>query len=297
MENNLSIRLKNKYKCYLSVKPPYPKNMLLEPTTVCNYSCIFCANKKTQLKPLFLDKEFGFSILKQAYELGTREVGLYSRGEPTLSPILDDIISKAKQLGYTYIYIDTNGSCSQNVLKKIIDAGLNSIKFSLNAGTSKTYEQIHGVDNFEKVVQNIEYVSNYRKHVNKTYKVYISYVVTKENETEKNILEQNIDNFVDEILYSNVANQGGVMPENKILYTASVHKKKICPVIFNRFNVTADGFLTLCCVDYKNSLIVADLHKTSLAEAWHNAKFVEIRKNHLEDKLERTVCYDCMYGD
>ena len=37
---------------------------------------------------------------------------------------------------------------------------------------------------------------------------------------------------------------------------------------FNRIHVTWEGYLTLCCVDYQNYLIVEDLNKISLWDAY-----------------------------
>ena len=85
--NDLSLRLKEisnvrKYDLF----PPFPaKNLLIEVTNLCNCNCIFCANNKMQRKRKFIDKDLVFNVLRDAYELGTREVGFYTTGEPLLN--------------------------------------------------------------------------------------------------------------------------------------------------------------------------------------------------------------------
>ena len=93
------------------LEPPFPKtNFLMELSNVCNHACIFCTHQKMQRKVGRMNQALGFDILRQAYELGTREVGFYATGEPFLIPELPAYIQKAKELGYTYVYLTSNGA-------------------------------------------------------------------------------------------------------------------------------------------------------------------------------------------
>lgn len=117
-----------------------PKNMLLEVTNICNDCCIFCANQKSTRKRGFIEKELAKKILKEAYELGTRDVGFYATGEPLVNKDLEEYIRYAKELGYKYTYITTNGALmDKERAKSIIDAGIDSVKFSINASNKKDY--------------------------------------------------------------------------------------------------------------------------------------------------------------
>ena len=269
----LEKRLEKTRKKFVAVeKPPFPNNMLLEITNSCNLKCTFCARKKMKSKPSFIDKKLAFSMLNQAYELGVRDVGIYGRGESMLSPILNDCITEAKRIGYEYVYLDTNGCCSRDKLQSVVDVGLDSIKFSINAGTKETYKMIHGRDCFEKVIDNIKFISHVRENSDVSFKLFASYVVTEENKNEKEKLKNILEDYVDEILFHNIVNPGGLMPENDPLVFDVPITELRCHDIFNRFHVTADGLLTTCCVDYGANFIMADLHNVSLKEAWHNDK-------------------------
>ena len=65
----------------------------------------------------------------------------------------DQFVKKAKQLGIKRVYITTNGALA-NIEKvtKCIDAGLDSIKFSINASNREEYKTVHGYDDFDKVI-------------------------------------------------------------------------------------------------------------------------------------------------
>ena len=66
-------------------------------------------------------------------------------------------------------------------------------------------------------------------------------------------------------------------------------------IIFKNLYVTYEGYLTMCCADFQNYLVVADLNKENLKEAWNNKYARNLRKRHLEHNLEGTLCFNCIY--
>lgn len=72
----------------VSLFPDFPtKNLLIEVTNMCNNRCIFCGNRKMLRKKGFIKYKIVENALKQAFELGMREVGFYATGEPLLDKI------------------------------------------------------------------------------------------------------------------------------------------------------------------------------------------------------------------
>lgn len=281
--------------------PPFPKNMLIELTNICNHNCIFCANSKMTRKKGNIDENFLFRILKEAFDEGTTEVGFYATGEPFVSKNLALYVTKAKDIGYKYVYITTNGAlATPERTREVIEAGVDSIKFSINAGTKETYKSTHGKDEFDIVIDNLRYISDYRKKNNKNFKIFVSSIVTRYSESEKKILEEKLKDISDDIVFINVANQGGMMYE--INENLSINgdeyliKKMPCSLPFNSLHVTYEGYLTSCCIDFQNYLTVADLNKVSIKEAWNSEIFIELRKKHLENSIEGTLCYNCIYN-
>jgi len=161
-----------------SLTPPFPKEILVDLTSFCNQRCIFCANWKLKNKHT-MKHGMVKRVLEEAYECGTREVGLHATGESFLLKNLHEYVSMAKQIGYEYIFITTNGSlATPERAKPILDAGLDSIKFSIWAGTRESYKKLHGVDNFDLVIANLKWVSDYRKASGLTYRIYVTMVST-----------------------------------------------------------------------------------------------------------------------
>lgn len=222
-------------------------------------------------------------------------------GEPLLDRNLEQYIKYAKELGFVYTFITTNGSLlDERRMISVIEAGLDSIKFSLNGATREHYLFAHGVDSFEQVKENIIRISEYRKESNKDFKIYISSVLTKYTQDDGKKIKDMFFPYVDDVFALECHNQGGNMNyeienELKITKNSNVHSEKgFCFMPFNRIHITWEGYLTLCCVDYQNYLAIENLNEISLKEAWHSLKFQQIRQMHLDNKLEGTLCYNCL---
>jgi molybdenum cofactor biosynthesis enzyme MoaA len=164
MSSNLHIRIAERYDTDLSIVPIFPaKRMKVEVSNYCNHDCIFCGRNKMEKKGGYIDDGFFARIMREAFSEGVREVGLFIKGEPFTDRKLAERIAIVKQIGYEYIYVTTNGSLvSPKRLKSAIDAGLDSIKFSINATNRDDYLKIHGRDDFDKVIENIKYTRRYR---------------------------------------------------------------------------------------------------------------------------------------
>ena len=280
------------------ITPDFPKNMLLELSNICNHSCIFCANSKSTRKKSYISFDFAKRILEEAYDLGTREVGFYSTGEPLVNKDLEEYVKIAKVIGYEYIYITTNGALlNEDRAKSLIDAGIDSIKFSINAGTRESYAITHGKDEFEKVVGNLKNLFDYRRDNKKNFKIFISCILTRYTNNEKSLILNELSPYTDDVVFLNCKNQCGVMYEvNKYLTIEEDVKEEnnICPLPFNKLHITCEGYLTACCADFQNYLIVSDLNNETLKNAWNGEVFKGLRRKHIENKLEGTLCYNCV---
>ncbi len=283
--------------------PPFPqKNLLIEITNICNSNCIFCANSKMKRKRKYIKKELVINVLKQAYQLGTREVGFYTTGEPLLDKNLNEYIAMAKDIGYNYVYITTNGILlDKSKAQELINSEIDSIKLSINGINNKDYKFIHGTDKYDTVMNNLRDLYNLRKRTKSSFKIYVSYISTRYTDYDINIIKNNFKKYCDEVVIVNVRNQAGMMPEiNKTLSCINTNNKVQadrvvpCHYVFDTINVTCEGFLTACCTDFENYLVYADLNKTTLKEAWHNEIITSLRKKHLENKLGNTLCNNCI---
>lgn len=281
--------------------PPFPKNMLMELTNGCNHRCIFCGNHDQKRRVTVADKKLFFGILLDAHNEGTTDVGFYMNGEPLLVPDLCEYVDYAKHVGYDYIYLTTNGALlTPDRFERLAIAGISSIKFSVNAATRLLYKEIHGRDDYENVRHNIIEISRINREKHYGVSLFISFIKNSLNHKEIDTLRDTFSALVDQIYVFDIADQAGFnkdinklkLPEQTGLFTSWP-----CAGLFNRLHVTSDGYLDACCADYDNSLVVEDLHKMSITDAWNSKRFRSIRKHHLEKTDVESRCYYCMLGE
>lgn len=282
----------------LSINPPFPdKRFNIELSNVCNHQCVFCTNKNLRREKRFIDETLLYRILQEAYDLGVYEVGYQIMGEPFASKNLDVYIKKAKTIGYSYVYITTNGSLAvPNRLMEVVDAGLDSIKFSINAATRESYELVHGQDDFEKVIQNVMFCNEYRKTSGKHYKIYASFVVTKNSSLEIKEFKRKYAHLFDDIAFYAVMSRAGLVPEYEGISKYKIEASKTCLQPFNAIHVTCEGYLVPCCVDANLELVTADLNNVSLKEAWYCDEMTQLRKLFINGKISNIhpQCRKCL---
>lgn len=294
------VRLKTAERAELySLTPPFPKtNFLMELSNACNHACIFCAHQKMQRKVGKIDQTLAFDILQQAYDLGTREVGFYATGEPFLVPELPEYIRKAKEIGYTYVYLTSNGSLATPArIRAVVDAGLDSIKFSINAPERELYQFIHGRDDFDTVMEHLKYLNAYRRESGKSYKIYVTGILTRYTEKLKDKYFEVFDGLADQIVFKFVYNQGGYMPEIEqyLRCESDTAPRRKCNLPFDAISVTWEGYLSVENADYENMLVVADLNKVSLKDGWYGERMKDMRRRFMEDDLTGTLCDGCVH--
>ncbi|OUV99009.1 MAG: hypothetical protein CBD02_00125 [Candidatus Pelagibacter sp. TMED142] len=300
---------KNRYE-KLSVKKKQkiaavPKNALIELTNACNHACVFCFNPEMKRKTKGLDFKIFEDFIKNSIKEGLEEVGLYSTGEPFMTKNLEKYVKKAKELGAKRVYITSNGAlASIDKVIKCIDAGLDSIKFSINAGSRETYKIIHGYDDFDKVIKNLSDIYNYKLKNNINFKIFGSFVITNITLEEKDMFIKNYGNFFEDIFFQKARNQGGRTLDKRNTITSNIKSKEIkdsskklkpCGMLWDRLHLTAEGYLTACCEDYENDLVYKKFNnKEKVFDQFNNAKIQNLRKMHLNSKLDGTICKGCL---
>lgn len=269
--------------------PPFPKQIQIETSNICNHKCEFCAYTLMQRPKGHMDRPLFERLVAEAYDCGAREIGLFAGAEPLTCKWIDEYIVFCKKLGYEYIYISTNGALGgPELLKRVFDAGLSSIKFSVNGGDRETYKAIHGRDEFDKVIENIKFTSSYREQL--PHKIYIgvSFVGLPHSVGSFDNLKNLVGEFVDEIIYYEASNQSGQMPK------LPAPPYRDCHLPFNKLHISKEGFIKACCNDYENLLAIEDLNEMSLMSGWQSERFRNLRRRHLDDALDGSLCGNCI---
>src|SRR3972149_3790337 len=128
---------------YRNIILPAPKSVKIELTGNCNFSCTFCARSQKLRDVDTIDRSFFERITKEMMQAGVEELGLFYLGESFMVPWLPEAIKYAKDIGFPYVFLTTNGSLAfPDRTQACMEAGLDSLKFSYNYADA---EQLHDI--------------------------------------------------------------------------------------------------------------------------------------------------------
>ena len=130
-----------------------PVCLYLETTNRCNLLCSTCPRTFEALEPpADMSWELFTSIVDQFPRIA--RVVLHGVGEPMMVRALPRMIRHLKDRG-VYVLFNTNGTLlTQRAGRKLIDAGLDELRISLDAATPQTFALVRGRDHFARIVRN-----------------------------------------------------------------------------------------------------------------------------------------------
>ena len=289
--------------------PPLPQSLNIELNSTCNQTCIFCPfhGKYAPSKPLLttMKKSDAIALIDMAreYGIGKKEIGFYLAGEAFLYKELPEIIGYAKKAGFTYTFITTNGAfATPDKMKEVLDAGLDSIRISINAADKEMYRELHGKDDFDKVLENLKYMQGYIKENSLKVATSISCVITKKTVGIQEKFKKLFGEYVDDILFIPVMLQRlncdeEFIHEYQIIDDSQTEIKSdfICPLLFDTMYINANLEVVPCCEAYDTNCVFYDLKQDfNLENAWNSEKYKEYRRLYLNrEDLTKTICEKC----
>jgi len=294
---------------YLGSDIPAPKSVKIELTGRCNFSCAFCARNQNLRKVEDIDKDFFKRILKEMRDEGVEEIGLFYLGESFMVPWLPEAIKYAKDIGYPYIFLTTNGSlATPKKVRECMEAGLNSLKFSYNYADSAQLHEIAGVKEgyFEKIVNNIKEARKIRDEGNYECGLYASYIEYDGDQKDKMMKAvEEVEPYLDEVYGLPLYNQATLVAEQEQERgwkpsagnrgrSGALRDPLPCWAVFTEGHITYDGKLSACCFDHNDNLTMGDLNDTPFMEAWNSDKFKTLRESHIRKDVTGTPCEYCV---
>jgi organic radical activating enzyme len=290
-------------------QPPVPRSVKIELTARCDLQCFFCATGYKLRDKADIDWDLLTRLLKEMREAGVEEIGMFYLGESMLYPRLAEAIRFAKHdCGYPYVFLTTNGRLAKpEKVRACMEAGLDSLKFSINAADAEQYKQVTRVNAFDAVIANLKAARAVRDEVLAAtghrcglYASSILYDGEQQERMAATVAE--IVPYVDEHYYLPLYNQAGFTAgahgttpvAGNIGRVGALRDPLPCWAVFTEGHVTYDGKLSACCFDHDGRFDMGDLTTTSFTEAWHSDAFTALRAAHLKKDVTGTVCERCI---
>lgn len=206
---------------YLFLNEPQPPfKLILTPTDRCNLNCIFCPNFVAREKQRFraedeMSDDEWLDIITHGVKLGVRQWCFLGGGEPLLRrdiilPALEKIKKGSEVIDLEII---TNGTllteeiirglvetCKEMTRKNGEEKAAIQTTISIH-GKNKSYQEITGVDLYDKVIENVKLISKLKGAYKLKHPIIqINIVVNKKNLTEIEDLISTLANIgVDQI--------------------------------------------------------------------------------------------------
>ena len=292
---------------------PGPKSVKIEISPRCNYRCGFCALRTREVQPKW-DMDFGLfkRITREMREAGVEEIGVFYLGESFMNPrLLVDCIRYLKtELAMPYVFLTSNASMSfPEAVEECMKAGLDSLKWSVNAADEKQFEHIMGVSGklFHRALDNIKAawaVRAAKRYKTGLYASSIKYDGAQQAKMEA-LLTEHVRPYVDQHYWLPLYSMGAfaTQREAELGYRptagnqgriGALREPLPCWSAFTEGHVTADGNLSACCFDANAHWTMGDLTQLSFMDAWNSEAFVKLRAAHLKRDVRGTVCEKCI---
>ena len=298
---------------WLKAAPPAPRSVKIEISPRCNYRCGFCALRTRESQPKWdMDFDLFRRITREMREAGVEEIGVFYLGESFMNPrlLVDCIRYLKRDLGMPYVFLTSNASMAfPEAVKACMEAGLDSLKWSVNAADERQFEKIMGVSKrlFKRALENIQSAWEAREagaHRTRLYASSIRYD-GKQQEKMERLLADRVRPWVDEHYWLPLYSMGAfaTQREAELGYRptagnqgrlGALRDPLPCWSAFTEGHVTAEGKLSACCFDATSHWAMGDLTRQSFMEAWNSSAFVRLREAHLRRDVRGTVCEQCI---
>jgi len=278
------------------VTDKFPPCVQIEPTSVCNYRCVFCY----QTDPRLQDRKAGhkgrmsvdtFKQVIDQIEGEVEAVTLASRGEPLVAKGIEEMLAYAagKFLG---LKINTNAwYLDEKKAHAILQAEPNTLVFSADAADAELYAKLRVNGKLERVLENVRKFSEIReKHYPKSSIITRVSGVKTSDQQDFSSIEGFWKEYVDQVAFVdyNPSHGGGFYDGEQSGVNAP------CSELWRRTFVWWDGRVNPCEVDYLSSLSMGNIHDTSLTEIWQGDEYEALRTEHLKGaRSESKICKSC----
>ena len=318
--NNFTIIAKEHRRILKEMLPlEKPLSVFIEPTNYCNFRCRPCAhgqeNSRNDLKPfMHMDMELYKKMISELRDWEGPKLSLLrltALGEPLLHPYICEMIKIAKEADIAdKLDLFSNGSLlSEEICNKLIDYGLDSIRFSIYSVLEDKHKDVTQNDfSIYKIRDNIAMLRKIRDD-RSSKKPYIFVKMFDTYSHENDIFVDMYKDLADEIGFEKVNNAteyngsdlvGSYYKTSEDVkrtlqdYKNSMNNHKTCPRPFMALVITSCGDVVMCTHDAPRATKIANAYEKTLKEIWNGKELFEFRKMLLTgNKHQNRLCRNC----
>ena len=297
-------------KDVIPLETPYAAYIF--PTNLCNFKCSYCGHA------------LGIEGMKQEYDINMENmsmntyekvidqlkefpqklklISLTGHGEPLVNPNLPSMIAYAREqnVAERIEFISNASLLTHELSLKLIAAGLDCIRISLQGLSAKKYQSVCGYTiDFNNFISEIAYLYHNRKQC----KVFVKIMDIALDEGEQSAFYEMFSDISDRMfieqckpVYSGVEKTRNIQVEED-RYGRKHAPRMVCPLCFYMIGVMPNGDISPCETIYKPD-ILGNVHEETILNMWNGTKRLEFQEMQLNKKrMENSGCARCCAPD
>jgi len=266
--------------------PRQPRFIQIETVIGCDAKCPFCPQRKIDRKPVIMPDSTWRKIIDDTRGLGVT-YRPFLQNEALIDKRLPSIVSYIKEDRTARVELNTNGNLlTERMSRELIDAGIDLVRFSIDAFSPETYAECRVGLDYVHVVKNInrflDLVGNGKRHVASEVRMI---------DMDLNRHEQKP--FVD--YWSGRADRALIVPLYNWPWDEGVEMvRKPCIKMREEMFFYTDGRAVLCCWDIAGRAVIGDVTKESVLDIWNGdvrTRYAELLSRGERDKIK--LCSRC----
>ena len=231
-----------------------------------------------------LDRPFGkmdFSLAKKiiadAKKFGIKEVMLTFQGEPLLHENFVNIIRFVKKTGMKAVVFTNGMLLNHDFARAIIEAGLDSIRFSVDGASSQTYTLNRVGGDFAQVFDNLKNMAQVARKLNSPINIAWQFIALKNNEHEIIQAKKMAKDIGVTFLVKTFAESVPELTPRDPKYRRILQKKP-CIDIYRMICVYWNGDVVPCCYDMTGKEIMGNIQDQTFSDLWKSKRYKEFRR-------------------
>jgi sulfatase maturation enzyme AslB (radical SAM superfamily) len=256
----------------------YPLHVDLELASICNLRCPMCYTISPEFRKhvnaKLMEWDLFTRLVDQCVAGDVYSIRLSLRGESFLHPRFVDCVRYAKSAGIKEVSTLTNGlRLDEEMFEELIEAGIDWITISFD-GLGEDYEKIRRPAKFDEAVRKIAAYARIKAErglVKPVIKI----------QTILPAIEKNPEEFYE--VFRPICDMVSANPLIDFFDDKSTLPKIpdfVCPQIYERLVIGADGTAMMCANDESQHHPVGDANTQTIHQIWHGPKLTDIRAIH-----------------
>lgn len=277
----------------------FPYHAILDVVNACNLKCPYCPTGRRQTsgrseRLIDVDRVGTFLDRYGKYLIA---VDLFNWGESLLHPRIHEIVDLIHQHNI-FQQISTNLNIKDKaVLRKVCDAGVDHLIVSISGITQDVYEKYHRNGDLSLVMENLEFIVNYRKQMSRSNPlIEVKFLTFKYNLDQVQEARRVVGEIGVDIFRSHIA--GGAKEDiiernedkRRFLYQGAGPS---CSQLWTTIVLNSDGGIAPCCFLYFKNDDFADLETFTGS----NQKYLEARSLFnvgASSALDKNLSHPCL---